>query len=98
MAKKKRTNPHLPWLKKMKGAPRWAAVARKAVWQHDDLRWALQCFGPYICAERIIKQNKMECRRSGKKYSREAAITAAATMVGMPRTTLANYLARARRC
>jgi hypothetical protein len=102
MAKKKRArptkkNPHLRWLKTMQRAPLWASVARKAVWQHNDLDWALQCFGPYICAERIIKQNKMECRRSGKKYNREFAITEAATMVGMDRTTLDNYMARAHR-
>jgi hypothetical protein len=81
----------------MQSAPRWAAVARKAVWQHEDLAFALGCFGPYICAERIIKQHKMECRKSGAKYSREFAIDEAAVMVGMNRDTLANYLSRSRK-
>jgi hypothetical protein len=74
----------------------WLEIARKAVRQHDNLHWALMLFGPRVCAEEVIRRHKVDCKRAGRRYSRDYAIDEAAKLVGMDRNTLANWLNRSK--
>jgi hypothetical protein len=72
------------------------ALARKMIRQHRDLYFAIAIFGPYACAEELIRRYKLTCGEKGRKYNRQSAIEEAANLVRMDSRTLTNWLARSK--
>jgi hypothetical protein len=76
--------------------PPW--LARRMIRQHNDLNFALMLFGPYRCAEEMIRRYKEACEQPGrKKFDRDFAIGEAAKKVDLPKRKLQNWLLRSKR-
>ena len=59
--------------------------------------FAPSIFGPRLTAEELIRRQKVNCQKTGRKYVRETAIDEAAKVVGMDPGQLANWLNRPKR-
>jgi hypothetical protein len=73
------------------------SLTRRMIRQHDDLYWALLIFGPYRCAEEVIRRYKEACEQTGNTFERDYAITKAAKKVGLPKNRLRNWLLRSKK-
>jgi hypothetical protein len=73
------------------------SLARRMIRQHNDLNFALMLFGPYRCAEEVIRRYKEACGQAGRPFERDYAIAEAAKLVRLPKRRLRNWLLRSKR-
>jgi hypothetical protein len=63
----------------------------------DNLFFAEILYGPRVGAEEYLRRYKAACKRDGRRYRREDAITEAAKYFGLDGVKLTNWLNRSKK-